>query len=82
MYQIGDVSTAITSIKMNFMHVQDIFKLCRSDFVALLPKATQSFRQAAKLDEAAGPILQHREDHNKFQTTVRMGLRFHLAGYS
>lgn len=25
--------------------------------------------------------LQHTEDHNKFQTTVRMGL-FNLAGYS
>jgi len=44
---------------------------------------TQSFTQAAKLDGAAGPILQHLEDHNELQTTVRM-VRikiFNLAGY-
>lgn len=64
------------------MHVQVTFKLRRLGFVALLTKATQSFRQTAKLDGGAGPILQHIEDHSEFQTTVRMGLIFNLAAYS
>ena len=68
---------------MSFMHVQVIFKPCRSGLGALLTMVTQSFTQAAKLDGAAGPILQHLEDHNELQTTVRM-VRikiFNLAGY-
>lgn len=61
------------------MHIQGILELCRSGSVALITKATQSFRQAAKLDGAAGPTLEHTEDHNEFQTTVRMGLIFKFS---
>lgn len=63
------------------MHVQGTFELHRSGFAALLTKATQNFRQAAKLDGAAGPMLEHTEDHNEFQTAIRMGLIFSLASY-